>query len=368
MHRHGFELGTFAAVLAAGAAAQTSAPVSLRVTVDTAAVAATGRASAKLAFSVSDDVDAVYSVRLDLQVDGHRVMRRDHAPPKSTRTWRKGETVEYELPLPFRAGDPPLDPNTTITLRAGFLGADGYVVPLAGARRDRDDLVPVGTFVFPGIDSAAIDEAAVDAAIRAANESARAGRPGEAWDRIEFVFRRTENYVFKAKLRDALRQVGKFDPPEPTFEEQAIVRGRIADERRRYLRRESSRMLGRGELHGALLILDAIGGSLAEDVDRAVLGALDDAERVTQDRDDIVQRITRSPTQAEKTVARDWIEQLDSSSRLLEKARALAKSGDRAVARQILHHLSHSGDDKTRGPAAEARDALDEAWIADVPA
>lgn len=355
-----------ASIACFGLGAQSSAPVELEVKVDLSAFPSTGRATAQLAFQVSEDIGDAYSVRFEVRADRETVLRRDHAPPTPTRRWRKGQTVRYALPLALPADHPRLTPGMTVSVWAGLVDGDRRIVPLTGARRDRNDLIRVGEFEYPGV-AETLDVAAVEAAIVAAESAARAGNPTEAWDRLEFAFRRIDDYPLKSTLRDALLKVGTFAPPPLTFEEQAIVDARISSERRRYLRQVSGRMYDRGELHGALMILDVIGGELSEAGDQAVIGALNDAERVSKDRADIEEKITRTLSEAQKQTAQALIAELGDTDKLLDKAHRLAKSGERAVARRLMHYLSYSGSREIGARAALARDELDKAWLADIP-
>src|SRR6185295_10355519 len=97
-----------------------------------------------------------------------------------------------------------------------------------------------------------------------AANSIAAKQPQEAWDQLEFTFRRIDDYALKAKLQKALTAVGRMPPVPLSFEESDIVQNRIRDERARCLRQVAGRMHDRGKLFGALLLLDEVGGALQQ--------------------------------------------------------------------------------------------------------
>src|SRR5207247_1634307 len=79
--------------------------------------------------------------------------------------------------------------------------------------------------------------------------------------------------------------------PALSAQEEAVVAERIADERTRYLRQEAGRFFDKREWHAALRVLEAIGGTLAEQADKAVLGAVKEARRVEKDAQDVRERL-----------------------------------------------------------------------------
>ncbi|MBL8753180.1 MAG: hypothetical protein JNK15_07755, partial [Planctomycetes bacterium] len=191
-----------------------------------------------------------------------------------------------------------------------------------------------------------------------------ATKPQEAWDQLEHSFRRLDDYPLKGKLQKALLTVGKMPPAPLTFEERDIVQERITAERARYLRQVAGRMYDRGRLLGALRLLDEVGGALAADADRAVLGALDEAKRATQDRDAIAKKVF-AITEEQQAV----VDQLAARWKGLERRdQALLLGKDKAqrgIARALLHTLTFTEEWKKEGEAA--RDAFGAQWLADVP-
>ena len=267
--------------------AQTSVPVQAEAEVETETLAATGRATLRLRFTAEAALRAPFAVRVELHAGGRMILRRDHAPPTPTTKWEPEREVAYELPLYF-----PLTPEARGDVRVlvGFLDPDADEPrPPLTRRRSSGGLVQLATFRFPEL-AAEVTEASVADAVAAALTLARTD-PRAAWDQLEFAFRRTDSYPLKRELQRALLKVGRMPAPELSFEEAGIVRSRVQGERARYLRQVAGRLFDRGRLFAALVLLDEVGGALQEGADRAVLGALDQARRVTKDRDAIAAQV-----------------------------------------------------------------------------
>jgi hypothetical protein len=356
-------------LVAASLAAQNDRPVSIPVqatgSVDTAQLASAGTAQLHLQFTCEDVLDRAYMVRVELRLRGGLLVRRDHAPPVPTTKWAKGKPVEYELPLVFRTLPEGIGERERIDVFVGFLDpATDKVVPPLARSAGADGLAPLCLFEFAK-PAGGPDAAAVDAAIAVAQTLA-AKQPQAAWDQLEFLFRRLDDYPQKDKLQKALTAIGKMPPPPLSFEESAIVQARIRDERVRYLRQVAGRMHDRGKLHGALLLLDEVGGSLQEDADRAVLGALGDAKRATQDRDSIAKKIFALP-EAQQAEALQLDASLPKSQERIDACVKMAKDRQkRALARDLLVRFQYLQDLRARTDAAIA--AIEKAWLADVPA
>jgi hypothetical protein len=359
-----FAIWTFAVPAAAQGDRPASLPVAVTATVDAAPLATSGRAMLQLRFVAEEALDAPYSVRVELRRSGRSILRRDHAPPVPTRQWAKNKRIEYSLPLVFRTPPAGVRPGDTIEVAVGFFDAVADLVRPPLARRvGADGLVEVASFRFPDL-SAVPDAAAVDAVLAAATALA-AKSPAEAWDQLEFTFRRLHDYPLKEKLQAALTTVGRMPPPALTFEEQDIVRDRIREERARWLRQVAGRMHDRGKLLGALLLLDEVGGKLQEDADRAVLGALGDARRVTQDRDGIAAKVFALSKEQQAEV-QALVDSLPQAQARLDAATKLAKDkAKRAVARELVRTLEFLP--QTRELGEQARAAIEKAWLADVP-
>jgi hypothetical protein len=352
--------------LAAALAAQApmSLPVRATAEIDAGPLATTGRASLRLRFVSEETLSRPYAVRVELRRGGRLVLRREHAPPLPTRQWAKQKPVEYELPIVFREPPAGVRAGDTIDVWLGFVdAAEDAVSPPLSPRAAGDGMAPVGSFVFPALGDAP-DAAAVDAAIAAATALA-AKDPRTAWDQLEFVFRRLHDYPLKQKVQKALLPIGRMAPEPLTFEEQSIVQGRIRDERARYLRQIAGRMHDRGRLLGALLLLDEVGGTLQEDADRAVLGALADARRIAQDRDGIAAKVFALDDAQKAELARLEESTPHGPERLALGERLAKDRSRRAVGRELVRTLEFTPE--RREQAQKAREAIERAWLADVP-
>jgi len=351
-----------ACLLAVAAAARAqSLPINVEASVDTSALATSGRATLKLKFTCEATPKIPYAVRVELRTTKATLLRRDHAPPTPTRDWRPGEPVEYELPLFFAL--PPAHVGDVRVL-LGFLDPkENKCRPPLSRFRARDGLAPIANFDLPEL-STPPDAAAVEATIRAAEQLAK-DNPHAAWDQLEFAFRRTDDYDLKEQLQKALFAVGKMTPAPLSFEEETIVQGRIRAERARYLRQVAGRLYDRGKLFAALVLLDEVGGELSEDADRAVLGALGDAQRVTKDRDGIAERVFAINKEQQAEVDRLAAEHKAEPERL-EFGVAMAKNKkQRPIARELVRTIEFTPE--LREEAAAARRAIERAWLADVP-
>ena len=347
--------------LAGTATAQSSLPVQAKATVDVGSLTTTGRAALRLRFTTETLLKVPYAVRVELSSGGRRILRRDHAPPTPTTAWRPQQEVAYELPLYF-----PLTPKTNGDVRVlvGFLDPDeDEPLPPLSRRRSSGGLVQVATFRFPEI-VAEVTAASVAATVDEALTTAKAD-PRAAWDQLEFAFRRTDSYPLKRELQQALLKVGKMPPAELSFEEVDIVQSRVDGERARYLRQVAGRLYDRGRLFAALVLLDEVGGSLQQDADRAVLGALDQARRVTKDRDGIAEKVFAVDQEQQREVDALAEEHKDEAERLAFGIELAKNKSRRPVARELIRTVEFTPE--LREEAARARRVLERDWLKDVP-
>lgn len=345
----------------------TAQPVRVTASLDAAAMASSGRAPLRLSFTTEEQLVRALAVRIELRHGKELVLRRDHAPPVPSKQWPKGKAVDYELPLVFATPPAGVAAGDTIDVWLGFVdaAADNKVLPPLGKDVGNDGLVRVATFVFPDLKGTP-DAAAVDATITAALALAPKN-PQAAWDQLEFAFRRLDDYPLKAKLQKALLTVGRMPPAPLSFEEQDIVKERIRAERARYLRQVAGWMYDRGKLLGALLLLDEVGGALQEQADRAVLGSLADARRVTQDRDGIVAKVFELDKAQRDAVDALVQKHPKMAERLAVGVELAAKDkAQRGIARELVRTVEFTPE--LREQAAAARAAMEKAWLADVPA
>ncbi|MEC7724307.1 MAG: hypothetical protein VYD05_02255, partial [Planctomycetota bacterium] len=185
-------------------------------------------------------------------------------------------------------------------------------------------------------------------------------------DQLEFSFRRTDAYPLKRELQRALLKVGKMPPAELSFEEAGTVKRRVDSERARYLRQVAGRLYDRGRLFAALVLLDEVGGALREDADRAVIGALDQAKRVTKDRDGIAEQVFAIDKEQQAEVKALAEEYKDEAARMAFGLKLAKDKQRRPVARELIRTIEFTPE--LREEAAEARREIERGWLKDVPA
>ena len=354
----------FASALPLAAQDHMSIPVNVTAEADVTQLASTGRASLKLRFCSEATPDRPFAVRVELRANGRMILRRDHAPPVPTQKWQKDKAVAYELPL-FVPPSPSEAIPSAIEVFVGFLDpATNKVSPPLSRNIGSDGLARVAEFL-PAADAGTPDAAAVDAVIAAATAQA-AKEPAIAWDQLEFTFRHLDDYPAKRKLQQALLTVGRMTPPPLSFEESDIVQQRISAERTRYLRQVAGRMHDRGKLFGALMLLDEVGGSLQQQADRAVLGAVADVASATQDREAIAAEIFKL-TEAQQAEVDQLVARHKRGPERLEVGVRMSKNpAERAVGRGLVQTLEFTLE--LRKEAEQARALIEAAWLADVPA
>ena len=353
---------SLAGSLAGSLGAQSAVPVQASAEVVTDSLATTGRATLRLRFTAEAALRAPYAVRVELHQGGRMILRRDHAPPTPTTRWEPEREVAYELPLYF-----PLAPEARGDVRVlvGFLDPDADEPrPPLTRRRSSGGLVQLADFTLPEL-AAEVTAESVAVTVSEALALAKSD-PRAAWDQLEFAFRRTDSYPLKRELQRALLKVGRMPAPELSFEEVDVVRSRVEGERARYLRQVAGRLFDRGRLFAALVLLDEVGGALQEGADRAVLGALDEARRVTKDRDAIAAQVFAIDKDQQREVDALAAQHKDEAARL-SFGRELAKNKQRRpVARELIRTVEFTPE--LREEAAAARREVERAWLQDVPA
>jgi hypothetical protein len=340
-------------------------PVRVTATFDRAVAAATGRGRLHLGFHVLEDLDRPYVVQLRLMAWRTPCANLDHEPDPPVASWRKGRDVSYDvpvrLPVEVKAGAP-------MGFWLGFQDpqADRVLPPRMDGPRF---LQWVRVLAFEEPDFGPLPPGAgVDAVLAAAATLVKQGRGSEAWGALELGLRRAEEDVSKTRFRDALLRLVDVKPPPLSVVEREIVRQRIAAEKRRYLRLVSGRAFDRKQYHAALRILEAIGGTLAEASDAAVLGAVNDATRVRRDIADLKVRILQGASDEEKAQARKAVQANGLTRALLEKADGWVRRKLYAPASLVYRALAYGSPDHDLATrAAERRKALEKAWLADTP-
>lgn len=342
-------------------------PASVEVAVDSGDAAITGLLAIHFQFVPYDDFDRAWGVRVEISDGARTLATLDHAPEPSTKSWKREKVVSYTLPcaLPFDAFSMP---GRELDVRVGFLDprsgkahGPGESFPLPGP------LPSCATFDAPRIEPVTTPER-VAALVAAARERKSKGSPADSWAILELGVRAADEDAFKYALRDELLALGHFPPRALSPVEKGIVSRRIADERERYLRLVSGRMYDRRRFHGAMLLLAEVGGSLAEQADRAVIGALADADRAQKDLDGVKQALFEHLPEEDREEVRIAIEELGPTEALLEKAEVWRKKKRYAAARRALRALI-SGESTSvlmeKGRAAI--EALEAEWLAAVP-
>ena len=340
--------------------------VAVAAEVDLEQAAATGQILARLTFTPGEDITRPYSIRLRLMAFRRTVVNLDHAPKPPTVEWKKGQPVTYEMPIPLPLS---IRPGADMGI---FLGFHDPALDLdLPPRMEADRQGQVRELLeFPMPDLGPLEEpAAIDAVLAVAGDLAAAGNKPAAWNTLEVGLRRAVEDEAKYRFRDALVGLGSFDPAPISVIEQDIVAARIREERTRYLRLISGRCFDRKQYHGALRILEAIGGKLSEDARGAVLGAVNEAQRTERDITDLRVRILEGVSDEDRALADEKVESLGYTKKLLTAADGLRKSMRWAPARLILRTLALNAPDRDVAHAAtEMQKVVEESWLADTPA
>ncbi|MHC5011103.1 MAG: hypothetical protein ACYTG6_09160, partial [Planctomycetota bacterium] len=340
--------------------------VEVTAEVDDADAADTGRFLLRLSFLPLEDIRRPYRVELRLTHRGMQVLNLDHSPETPTPRWTKGVVVAYELPvpLPLEADLPAGDP---LEILLGFFDpeiertvppkTDAFII---GGR------IRLAKLTVPDLGPVDAEERIQHILDRAAALAAE-GRKADAWSALELGIRRAEEDATKYRFRDALLGLGHFAPRPQSLLEQQIVQKRIEDERRRHLRKMSGRYYDRGKLYAALRLLEIVGGSLSEESDAAVIGALAEAQRAQKDIQQIQVRLLARISEEDEEKARKAIAKHGSTPALLARAEAWFEEKAYARARFLFRELSLSSDRELAATARGRIEVLDAEWLAATP-
>ena len=340
-------------------------PIALKAKVDAARIAETGRFSVALEFTPDEIVGRALIARIGLFAGDRVLVVRDHHPTPPSKTWKKSKPVlsTAQLVYPLDAGVAPGDPLAIGVLlidaatRETFYarGALGYVGGMAYVAALEAPSPPP------------IDQKRIAALIEAALKTKSDGRPADGWNMIESAIRMTDSYPLKLDLRDGLLKVGLYEPAPLSGDESRIVADRIEAERRRFLRQVAGRMHDAGKLHGALRILEAIGGKLEEEADQAVIGALDAAKRAESDRQDLKQKLLERIGPEEKAAADADIKKFGPTERLYERAEERFRKKEWPIGLRILRELSLIDAPDLKKKAQMRRVAAEKEFVAATP-
>lgn len=332
------------AALLAVAALQ-NVPARVEVTVFDSELARTGSFSLELKFDPDEDIDVAYSIRLELRSGGNVILNRDHSPAPPTRMWKKGKEVRYEIEAAFPLEAPLGEGDLEVWL--GFY--DGKTRATLAPLGFRSGMARVATLARPAF-AASVD---TDKAIEEARALKKEGKGPAAWNTIETALRLAQDDPSKRKLAAELVKISDFAAPPATSVEQGIVAGRLLDEKHRYWRLVAGQLYDRGEFAGALRLMEIVGGSIEEQAETAVIGAVDDAARATQDIERVEMALLRQISDDEKKVADAEIARHGMSEKLLARAEEYVKQKKYPIARRLLDETAKTASGAVQKAADE---------------
>lgn len=303
-----------------------------------------------------------YDLRIAVDAWADEYSLQELSPKPPTSRWKRGSAVELDVDLRV-PDDSQLGFGDQLTVLVTFIDKEtGAVVPPEYPAADAEGYSEVEAFDLPGFLGT---EGAAE--LEALFAEARGLDAPAAWARLEAGLRRAGDDDTKERFRDELLRVGKFAPAPLSELEQSVVANRISGEQVRYWRIIAGRMYDRGKLHGAMRLLERTGGALSEQADRAVIGALGDAERTQQRVDDIRQRLIEELSEEDAALAKELEAKHGQTRALLKEAESLAAKGSYPVALELVRRLRRSDDDKVEARAWELLDEYAEAWVALTP-
>ncbi|MFT7168935.1 MAG: hypothetical protein ACI80K_002069 [Paracoccaceae bacterium] len=317
----------------------------------------------QLRIALSPDAD------MDAGVDADNLVIVDHVLDPPTSKWRAGKQVDYSIPLQL-PNDHNLGPDVYLGIRVAFIPPGSAPLRPLGGRWteyvDEDSLTAITSIEVPAFAGAA-GAARLDAAFADADNLRQSGDVAGAWKRLDQTLRAARDDRIKARVRDKLAEVGKLDPPKITPVEEQIVGQRIRREQVRIFRIEAGRMFDRGQLHGALKILQEIGGALAVSADEKVIGALDAADRAMERVDDLRDRLLRELTEAQEAAVAELIERHGKTEKLFKVAGDLAEEKRYAESLACLRTLQRVHGVELYEKALVRLEEVGELHLANVP-
>ncbi len=329
-------------------------------------VASDGSFKLRLWFFPREDIRGHYSLRVGLDTWGPDLLISDHELKPATNKWKAGREIKVELELSVPA-DTSLEYGDEMQALVGLLEKDtGLVHPLLDLEYAQDGLVCAADMPMPGFmgsrGTAQLEEVFTQAkALKSEGDA-----PG-AWNILEQGLRRASDDLTKERFRDALLEVGRFPPAPISSVEKSIIASRIRGEQIRYWRLIAGRMYDRGQLHGALRLLEMTGGSLAEQASAAVIGAVSDSERVMQRVDDIHEKLLSTLSSEQDAQARELVEKLGLTRALFDKAQELAAEKSYLPAIELLRRLRRSDEEGMEDEARARRHELEKEYLAATP-
>ena len=327
-----------------------------------------GRFHLDLTLVAREEIPRDYLVRVALDAWADEYTVQDLEPRPAMSRWKPGQEVELDLDLMVPANSE-LGFGDELVVLVGLVHPElGVLVPPVHPRMEEEGYSLVERLPMPGFLGEG-GAAELEAVREEARGLERAGKAPEAWAVLEDALRHAGDDATKELLREDLLRVGRFPAAELTTLEEEVVASRITGEQIRYWRIVAGRLNDRGMRHGALRLLERTGGALSEQQDRAVLGAVGDADRVQSTVDDLIDRIIEECTDEDRAEADALVGRHELTEELMEAARDLAGEGEPHLpaAIETLRRLRQADDRDLRQRARELREELEEAWVAYTP-
>lgn len=317
----------------------------------------------------SDRIPADTSLRIAFSTGRTDLAFTDAEMDPPPKRWRDQERIDVsvELTLPFEEGE--LEPDEILDIRLGFVTPGVDPLPPAGELgelAEDDGLTIVADVTVPRFAGPA-GEARLAERLKEGRALRAGGSASAAWALVEEALRGATDDRNKALCRDALREIGEFEPAPLSAIEEMIVARRIREEQTRVFREEAGRLRRRGELHAALALLEEVGGALSVDAEEKVIGALADAERMTESIQDLRESMLTALTEDQEAQVEEQVEEHGRTEDLFDSAQNLAEDGERLVAMGMLRKLRRVDGVDLYDRALELIEEIGEEYIADIP-
>ena len=313
----------------------------------------------------TEKLDRDHALRVALTIGVDDVHQSDHEIKPGTRTWAVGETVDLAFPLALPEGLE-LDGGELVAIRLGFMsGSTLYAPAVDGYLIDPDGLADLDFIEAPRFVGATGAQRLKEVLVQ--GKDLRKEDPPAAWSLLSQALRDAADEATKELVRDALIEVGRFPSATPSEGEERVVAQRIRAEQVRVFRLEAGRMAARGRLHGALRLLEEVGGALALDADEAVIGAVNEAERTTERIEDLRERLLTELNAEQEGAVKAAVEEYGRTEALLEHANEVADAGERRIALALYRNLRRFDGIDLYDSAQERLEKVGEEHLAATP-
>jgi hypothetical protein len=325
-----------------------------------------GTFTLRLVCTPTADLSRDLGLRVALSVEFEDVATFDLEVEPGTRSWRPGEARDLAFPMAV-PGELELETGELVSLRIGFLDGGTQRPPAVEEHLiDLDGLADMVSFEVPRFAGPAGARRLEQTLTQASK--LRRDDPPAAWRMLSQALRDAADDSTKERIRDALIEVGRFPPATTSSLEDRVVAQRIRAEQVRVFRVEGGRMAGRGELHGALVLLEEVGGALALDVDDKVIGALNDAERTTARIEDLQERLLTELSKEDEAEIEPALARHGRTEDLLEYADELAEDRRRTLALALYRKLRRVDGIELYDQAQARLEQVGKAHLAAIPA